>query len=1008
MSSITVNRYFNQYVKPLDQVLWKLPAFKLTTGNDTEYVQRPNRPNKMLTTQKAFSNNDVVVYEHPSLGLGLAPSWDGECLLSTALGIPEVKVSKPEGYLLEDMMAFFAPADVLSGQFRDHELCIFIQRFIVQDTRMRIETDDKKYRSVLRLPIYFQTPYGVLQYVIGISDMAKLIGVGGLLKTAETFGLTMNSKNIMNDYKTCMDVAYASTGESCELATKEVSTLHDAFIEYSKEDATILFDIREKALERTKDIYSVQKMEPPKKEYLTTGALVNDLDKSYFHKQIGDHKAYTLFQKKDAKGNPHPYTLEDLLQKSTVKYFAERKETAKQALALVQGGRAKNERPTVTSVRGAIADNDISGAYVSIQRALEYPIGLPRTYGEHESSNRVVTLGQFLKKHSNQLTARMYVIVVSGELNHSQNLVPSKVIETFDISEKYNPDNPKIPADFRLYSNEVINGVITSDVLEVLETCCTNNEWSSWMSLTVNAACWYAPEDRCSTPEEWYKRVADHKAKTGNCIETRMNKYGGEVPDDKRSRAWLSVPLEGFLKPYADKRKELKDARKQASGEAEQAEKDMNEELKNYLISQTRMYDAQQGGMKLVGNVNYGVMASPLLEVGNIVVSNVITGACRVAVWAHNMAMGAFQGITDGGAYDLNNVRYWTKNKPGMNTLSLWRDIDRLDRMTQKGLETAPLLGRDVLSRLSTAPLAIARDKGKDPLETSLAAQPPGQPWSISASTRGKAWSLVSNGTETFEAKEETGLEPLDDAVLAHTKHFFREPRRGNGISLLDIIKFAHKDVYVAAVFQSQTNYLFIHVSGKDKPKARGHKVKGTPYNGDTQRSNICQLLEDILKDPTSIPAYRPQTIAEVLKCNKANALLNSATDNVVKRFKLQAGDTVLKRAWVRPISLSMFCWQSDKQYQSWSKKADYLKNKSGWGLEQFFLNPDGTLNYQKAVIDIQDAIDNGQDWLKPVTKGLKVEPIATHPYLAEALKLSELPNGDEDEEDTQDLEEDS
>ena len=143
-------------------------------------------------------------------------------------------------------------------------------------------------------------------------------------------------------------------------------------------------------------------------------------------------------------------------------------------------------------------------------------------------------------------------------------------------------------------------------------------------------------------------------------------------------------------------------------------------------------------------------------------------------------------------------------------------------------------------------------------------------------------------------------------------------------------------------------------------------------------------LFEDLSTDPTKVQAYAPQTISRVLKCNQANEMLLSKTDNVYKQNGLLAGDSILTSSWLRPISLSAFHWQTDDQYDSWEKATSKLKEKSGWGLEQFFMNEDSTVNYQKALVEIQKAIDEGKTWIVPArgqgrTKG---EVVAEHPFL--------------------------
>ena len=113
----------SNFVKPADSI-WKLPTYKVTIGVDTEYVSKPNRPTKMLTTQLAFSKdpNDCLVLEHPSVGRLRLPVWRTRSIYSDALGYNEVALQddqKPDGYLVIEHVMFFAPNDLLRGCFRD-------------------------------------------------------------------------------------------------------------------------------------------------------------------------------------------------------------------------------------------------------------------------------------------------------------------------------------------------------------------------------------------------------------------------------------------------------------------------------------------------------------------------------------------------------------------------------------------------------------------------------------------------------------------------------------------------------------------------------------------------------------------------------------------------------------------------------------------------------------------------------------------------------------------------
>ncbi len=893
--------------------LWKKPTFWITTGSDTEYEQKPELPNLMITTQLAFTADeaDCVVLEHPQLKQGLLPTWNTKCILSYLLNYDEDNDEKrePDAYLVWEVLLFFAPADFLAGLFNDKELCLFIQRHLKQDGRITIDNGEKKNRQYLKIPVFLTDEDGCRnQLVLKATDLAK-IGAGSLKKIASSLGVKMSQKNKMDAYKKHMLTAYKYDG------------LRRDFIQYAKSDATVLFELREANQNRLAELYDTLGLTPTRKEKLTTGSLVAGLFYDWLSSLFeGDNiygadvlPGYEYFHFKNDK----PYKLEDLLKKCGVERFANSdSEYTKQVNALVQGGRAKNEQPTVSSDAGVIPDADLTSCYATILEKMVYPVGLPYTYSKHESNKKVLTLGEFLKKHRKNLMPRLFNIVVSGTLNHPQTLVPSKVADTFKITDKYSEDNPKIDADFRLYTEEIRNGIITSDVLEALEAVCNRNEWACWMKLEVITAVWYPNHKECIDVDTWAYLLKTYDEATGNYVRTETRHDGSEHIDDRRSRMWVGIPIADFIKPFKDKRELLKEQRNAI------ADKSSDEWM---------ALDAKQAAIKLVCNTLYGVLASPYFPISNVVVANNITAAARVAVWMLSCAAGSYQSITDGGAYNLNQVRDWKgKTRPSMKTLSLWRASHRLQRRDKAKLFTKPL-GSDTL-------------------------------WSLSPSPKGSGYSVVKNEDgAVYEANAE-GWKYFDNELIAHLKHFFRGAETLP--SILNVISFTHKDIYESIVLHSQTNYSLQHIDGEIRYKARGHKTEGTPYDNETNQSYIIDLLHQIAKNPNAIPPYPKQTITQILKCNAANEMLTAKSPNVVQQNGLLAGDTIIKDLWLRPISLSMFHWKSHKQWESWYKKSEKLKAKYGYGIEQDFLLPHDEVEYQRAITTIQEKIDEGWMWV--------------------------------------------
>ena len=909
--------------------LWSKPAKYLITASDTEFVSKPGSRNKMITTQLASSadTSNCVVLEHPTLGLGLLPTWNTTCILPTVLGWVEDRIEEKlaDAYLIWDVLCFFSPADVLAGLFNDDELCVYIQRYCKQDGRITIDNGSKrrydKTKNLLPLKLFLTEPGAGIRYqlVLKITDLAKL-GAGSLKSIASSLGVEMKNKDKMDEYKTRMLDAYKD------------DTLINDFIAYGKDDACILFEVKAKAEIRQKILYETIALEPNDKVKMTVGSMIAQLFQDWLKDKVDseafEKPGYECFRTTRDKA----WNFTDLLERCGVKHFATSSaEFTNQTNALVQGGRAKNERPTTIFESGVIADADFSSCYATVLQNLTYPIGIPVTYNKHKSEKKAITLGSFLKEHKDDLIPRLYTIVVSGKLKHNQTLVPSKIADNFQITEKYSEDDPKIPAEFRLYTQEVINGVITSDILEILEAVCNRNEYSQWMRLEVITACWYPKSLQAPDLKSW--NLVMESVEEENKVIVSNDKEGKPTQKDRRSRVWVGIPIGDFITPFKEKRTALKVKRNAIA--------DKND-------PEWAVLNAQQEGMKLVCNNLYGVLASPYFPISNVVVANNITASVRAACWCLQVATGAYQSITDGGAYNLNQVRDWSgETTPSMNTLSLWRNSENLHR-AEKG-------------KLITKPLA------SDTL------------WLLEPSEKGKGYSVLRNaGEPVYEAKSE-GWEFIDEALLAHIKHFFRS--ESGYPTILDIVSISHKDIYASITLHSQTNYQFKTSHGEYlEPKARGYKTDGTPYNNDTEESNINQLFADLRQHPTAVPAYKPQTIGQVLKINQANEKLMAKTSNIVKEKGLLAGDSIEERSWVRPISLSMFHWKSDAQYKSWDRKANNLRQKTGYGVEQHFLNhKTGKVNYKLAVETIQARIDKGEMW---IVKADKSRAFPNHPYL--------------------------
>jgi hypothetical protein len=322
--------------------------------------------------------------------------------------------------------------------------------------------------------------------------------------------------------------------------------------------------------------------------------------------------------------------------------------------AMVQGGRAVNEAPQGYRI-GRGADIDLSGCYGSALTRFTYPLGIPKVlhYAQEQNAKRI-TLEGFQAKHRGELVDNLWAVTVSGELPFSQDLIFSKRSTIAKINQAANsePEDDshdskegdgvaKLPGDFALTRREIQNGIVTCEILEVMDSVASKAEKQHLKKLNVESSVWYPESQRVDSAMDW-------------AVNVLLSNGGITADDDHRYRGWVGLPIGGFIGPLLAERKRVKKAMNAATGE-----------------DKTRL-NAEQNMLKLFINTLYGCLASPYFEIGNAVVANNITASARRGAWQMAKALGSVQSITDGGSYALDSVRFLAPSAklPGFATLS--------------------------------------------------------------------------------------------------------------------------------------------------------------------------------------------------------------------------------------------------------------------------------------------------------------------------------------------------
>lgn len=334
-------------------------------------------------------------------------------------------------------------------------------------------------------------------------------------------------------------------------------------------------------------------------------------------------------------------------------------------LALVNGGRCINENP-LRMVLQDVFDIDMASCYGSSLAQFIYPLGIPTILtGVVKEGEGCKSLAD-MAKHFAEMEMWQAVCHTDEPLSFQQDLIfsnpdtnPQKIYRTI-LGEKYEDDDEiesplertHINGGFCLINREIKNGILTAESYNILKKVSTRSEWKELsQKLKIDVLAGYKSSDKVS-PSEYVKIVTNpHLRGAFEC------KDGDEI--DNRTRAWVGLPLSGFIKPLLAVRKSYK---------------------KQKLVKGDQ-FDLLQDTCKLFINTLYGVMASPYFHTSNAILANNITDRARVGVWMVSKALGTNMSITDGGAYQNGDPRVIKRDGknalPGLNDMA---DYNRLNR----------------------------------------------------------------------------------------------------------------------------------------------------------------------------------------------------------------------------------------------------------------------------------------------------------------------------------------
>ena len=844
-------------------------------------------------------------------------------------------------YCQFDIYAHFALAELLmifTGEARREviEVIKFSKfRSIEMTRRLRTTTTGKKgfeISDAIELPFHLELDGKRYRVKIRIIDTCALHGVASYKAIASATGVELPYKETLSqhDLENMLDTYFNKPED---------------FDNYALGDLEV-YRILANNAELFKKVYRSLGVESyyqhPK---LTIGSTVRDLFKAALYNKLGI--AYRDRDKQDK--------LSEFLSFASPSRLKLETNSTRCLLAKVFGGRCRNNRPTDIKNDSLVADNDIAGAYGNGLRNQIYPIGKPIIEDFKVSKyNSYLNLRKWLKqrkygKDNCELVNGLWTAVVSTKaidpennlwetLNYVQDFLISWFGFKFTDVAHMETDSDSVDAEIKpktgnvkVLNNQVVHAVITSDFLEWLDNVCSPRQRKELLdNLYIETACYYPSYSQVDSFDELIE-IGEFwsgvNTTTSRQIKVKSRnkklKSGMVINTNQEPTFWLGL--------------------------------DLGELIVDDLLAWRTMHkklDGKKSPMdvlfKLCTNTLYGDFTSPYFDISNTVVGNNITARCRAMAWYMEKGHYAYQTITDGGQIDPNKACYPKTSRRKVTALSVTNlykvnpaanhvllkpldNCDRIEPIAPKDTSKLKVI-KDGVERIIDEPKVWLQDKLFEHLQN-----------------------IFPNVSVLHKPTSKLDIDISEDRTPI--KRY--SPQIG-------MFSFEIKDIYTKAHFHGTSNYLLANeretkIAMRSYEAKRHHqsfsitKTRKTVTTEFYDGLSPSQFFLQQLDNPNGVKRSKVFIKKGILKLNDWK---NNADKWLDKGYV--CGDTIEKTGILREFSLSQFTYRTIEQYIAIEKEVQRNKRRYNQSYEGYFINPDGTLDYQQMIIEIDCAIALG------------------------------------------------
>lgn len=789
------------------------------------------------------------------------------------------------------------------------------------------------------------------QTVIEFVDLGGIHGIASFETVLTNLGMDTTEKNLLNDIKDNMLLAMIE--RPLEFKKYALGDLH--LYEVLKKHNQLLYEIYKSS--NVEKYFILSK--------LTTGAYTNELQEAILFALLNYNveeleqllNEYNATHKRPKRKLSIKYVLKLLTYTASPQYMKgyvnvhmqDDADYKKHIGSKTMGGRCYLNRLLTTSIMSsdnAICDIDIAGAYSTVYNSLNYFFGHPVIMG---FAQHKVTLRKFYQEYKNELVKRSFKLMVETKepLSIEQDIfcswtnltIKRDKIKTASVDDNFKhlltPDNrydeyqimqsvDLDAANNDIFTTELHNATLTWDDLDCIFNELNKEQREELLDkLYMQTAVFYPASTECKTIEELKEKVKEFKVsgKQPTIKEIPHAKIDNKGID--KSNFWVGVNFGEII------------------GEHIKVTRAKNKKTNPSLATL----------FKLVGNTLYGINVSQYFITSNVVLAANITSMCRIGMWYVEKAVNIHQTITDGGIFDLNKVPHLIYKK--MDTKCLVRAYQSSYRELSRNY------------KWNTKPITCSGNR--------------------ITYTQEKGW-LVD---DIYYANDQIDrlYGAINQITMQHVQNTFPHNSllnetykhvkiSSNGeiehIEKKGLFEFEVKALTNEASFHGAANYYYPDINkNEDKLKMRGYETKKSTVAYSLDENNelvsnenyyktnhaVEMFLKNIKDNPQAVKILPPFIKPIMLKVNQHKQQYRKT----FQHSKLLPGDDYYELVTL-PIFTMRFKFKTLKQKQNWLRYYTSLKNRfGGLSFEIFFMNVDGTCNYENMLKYIDKLISEGE-----------------------------------------------